>query len=57
MIAAYGAAAEAADTPGASAQSQDAPAGLSDFLSMELLMVIGGVLLALALIGRSGNAP
>jgi hypothetical protein len=51
-----GAAAETADTGAASAQNPDAPASLIDFLSVELLLVIGGVLLALALIGRGGKA-
>jgi len=51
------AAAKVADSRAPSAQSNGASAGMTDFLSLELVVLIGVVLLALVVIARSGKAP
>jgi hypothetical protein len=50
-------AAAVADTRSSSAQSDGASAGIIDFLSLELIVLVGVVLLALVVIARSGKAP
>ena len=40
-----------------SAESHGVSAGMTDFPSLELVLLIGIVLLALVVIARSGNAP
>ena len=46
-----------ADTRAPSAHSDGASIGLTDFLSVELVVLVGVVLLALVVIARSGKAP
>jgi len=46
-----------ADTKAPPAQSNSASAGIIDFLSLELVVLVGIVVLALVLIARSGKAP
>jgi len=50
-------AATIADTRAPSAQRNGAPTGMTNFLSIELVVLIGVVLLALVVIARSGKAP
>ena len=50
-------AAAVTDARTASAQDNGAPASMTDFLSVELLVLVGVVLLALVVIARSGRAP
>ena len=51
------AAAIVADTRTPSAQSAGPSADMTDFLSLELVVLVGVVLLALVVIARSGKAP
>jgi hypothetical protein len=46
-----------ADTGTPLARSDGASAVMTDFLSLELVVLVGVVLLALVLIARSGKAP
>lgn len=46
-----------ADTRVPSAQNIGASADMTDFLSVELVILVGVVLLALVVIARSGKAP
>ena len=50
-------AAAVADTRSPSAQSDGASIDITDFLSLELVVLVGVVLLALVVIARSGKAP
>jgi len=50
-------AAAVADTRAPSAHSDSASIGITDFLSLELVVLVGVVLLALVVIARSGKAP
>jgi len=50
-------AATVADTRASSSHSDGASIGITDFLSLELVILVGVVLLALVVIARSGKAP
>jgi hypothetical protein len=50
-------AATVVDTRGPSAQSDDTSIAMIDFLSLELIVLVAVVLLALVVIARSGKAP
>jgi hypothetical protein len=52
-----GAAAVADTRAPPSAHSDGASIGITDFLSLELVVLVGVVLLALVVIARSGKAP
>lgn len=51
------AAATGTDTRAPSAQQSGASTDMTDFLSLELVVLVGVVMLALVVIARSGKAP